>query len=69
MSKVLNSPKKTWHPSLWTLLALLAVGLLGYCYAVGDAAALPVRLVPHLDPRLLDAGARGRGYAELAGIG
>ena len=53
MAKLLNSPKKAWRPSFWTLLALLAAGPLGYCYAVGDEAALPIQLVPHLDPKLL----------------
>lgn len=42
------------RPSSWALvlagLAVLAVGLVGFYYFTGEAAMLPLQLVPHLEP-------------------
>jgi len=54
-------PDRTWRPGLLAVLAALAVGLAVFHYFTGEAGALPVRLVPHLQavPLTLDFVAAG----------
>ena len=63
--------KRTARPGLLAVLAALAVGLAVYYYFTGEAGALPLRLVPHLQaiPLTLDSVAVGGAYLPVRASG